>query len=128
MNLSINNIENSSEPNLKSLCNIIDDDETLKNKLYITYIFPNTKVNLLNNIKKGDIITKINDKNVYCLDDLKKVLKNLIIINKKEYIKIENNEEKSVIMSVMDFIEQDILFSQIYKYSLTEFHEKYLKK
>jgi len=128
MNLSINNIQNSSEPNLKLLCNIKDEDETLKNKLYITYIFPNTKVNLLNNIKKGDIITKVNDKNVYCLDDLKKVLKNLIIINKKEYIKMENNEEKSVIMSVMDFIEQDILFSQIYKYPLTEFHEKYLKK
>ena len=97
-------------------------------KLYITYIFPNTKVNLLNNIKKDDIITKINDKNVCCLNDLKKALKTPIIINNKEYIKIENNSEKSVIMSVMEFIEQDVLFSNIYKYPLTEFHEKYLEK
>ena len=125
MNLSLNQIENSK--NLKLTFNIIYKDEFLKDKLYITYIFPNTKVNILNNIRKDDIITKINDKNVYCLDDLQKALKKPIIINKKEYIKIENNEKKTLIMSVMDLIEQDILFSQIYKYPLTEFHEKYLK-
>ena len=123
MNLSLNHADN-----IKLTCNLIYKDEILKNKLYITYIFPNTKVNILNNIKKDDIVTKINDKNVCCLDDLKKALKSPIIINKKEYIKIENNEEKSVIMTVMEFIEQDILFSQIYKYPLSEYHEKYLKK
>lgn len=123
MNLSLNHADN-----IKLTCNLIYKDEILKNKLYITYIFPNTKVNILNNIKKDDIVTKINNKNVCCLDDLKKALKSPIIINKKEYIKIENNEEKSVIMTVMEFIEQDILFSQIYKYPLSEYHEKYLKK
>jgi len=128
MNLSLNQLGDNGNTNLKLACNLIYKDEILKNKLYITYIFPNTKVNILNNIRKDDIITKINDKNVCCLDDLKKALKKPIIINKKEYIKIENNEEKSVIMSITDFIEQDILFSQIYKYPLTEFHEKYLKK
>jgi S1-C subfamily serine protease len=128
MNLSLNQLGDKDNTNLKLACNIIYKDEVLKNKLYITYIFPNTKVNILNNISSNDIITKVNDKNVCCLDDLKKALKSPIIINKKEYIKIENNEEKSVIMSIMEFIEQDILFSQIYKYPLNEFHEKYLKK
>jgi hypothetical protein len=50
-----------------------------------------------------------------------------IIINDKKYIKLESDNGKFVILSIDDIIKEDILFSNIYKYPLNEFHEKYLK-
>jgi serine protease Do len=130
MNLSLNHINDKeiTNENFNIMCLTRNEDELLKKHLIISFIYPNTKVNILNNLRKNDFITKVNDISVNSIDTLIKSLKKPVIINKIEYIKIETNHGKSTIMSVEDIIKQDLLFSGIYKYQLNEFHENYLKK
>jgi S1-C subfamily serine protease len=129
MNLCINHIldKDFSTENFNIVCVTRSEEELLKKRLIISFIYPNTKVNILNNLKKNDFIEKVNDISVNSVDGLIKALKKPIIINKIEYIKIEADNGHSIIMSVEDVIKQDILFSEIYRYQLNPFHEKYLK-
>ena len=70
-------------------------------------------------------IWNINVKNI---SQLKNALKKPIIINKIEYIKFEEKNGKSIILSVEDIIKEDVQFSKDYKYELNELHKKYMKK
>lgn len=129
MNLSINHINEKelTGDNFNILCLTRNEDELLKKHLIISFIYPNTKVNILNNLRKNDFIVKANNISVNSVDSLIKALKKPIIINKMEYIKIETDSGNSIIMSVEDIIKQDLLFSEIYRYKLNSFHEFYLK-
>lgn len=101
-------------------------DELINKKIIVSFIVPNSKVNLLNNIKTFDIISKVNDININSLDNLRKALNKPIIINKEKYIKISNENNKSIIISIKDIIKEDKAYSKIYKYSLNSFHENYM--
>ena len=127
MNFYLNHINNINNIDYNLLCYITDREQLLKPKLYISFIFPNSSVNILNNIKKNDFITKINNISVNNIVKLKKALKKPIIINKKKYIKIEKDNGISVILRIDDIISQDLLLSKIYNYPLNEFHHKYMK-
>ena len=124
MDLNINHIKNNSTSFLSILS---DTEELLKPHLIVSFVFPNSKIDILNNITKDNLITKVNNIDVCCLNDFKKALNKLIIINNKEYIKIESDKGRSIIMLVEDLIGQDILFSNQYGYSLSDFHKKYIK-
>ena len=124
MDLNINHIKNNSTSFLSILS---DTEELLKPHLIVSFVFPNSKIDILNNITKDNLITKVNNIDVCCLNDFKKALNKPIIINDKLYIKIESDKGKSIIMLIDDLIEQDILFSNQYGYSLNEFHKKYIK-
>lgn len=126
MNLCINHLSIIDNDKVDLLSIILNKNEQLQSRLFVSFIFPNTKVNILNNIKKYDIICKVNDQLVNSVDQLKNVLNNPLIINNKEYIKIENNKEYSTLISVEDIIQQDLIFSNTYNYELNEFHKKYL--
>jgi S1-C subfamily serine protease len=128
MNFCDNHIEYIDTNNVNVICNIINTEEKLKEKLYVSYIFPNSKVSILKNINKHNFVTKVNDINVKNINQLKNSLKKPIIINKIEYMKFEEKNGKSIILSVEDIIKEDILFSKDYKYELNEIHKKYIKK
>jgi S1-C subfamily serine protease len=116
MNLTKNHLD---KDNIKLNCYFINKENKYdKPALIISNIFPNTNINILNNIKQNDIITKVNNKNVHNLETLKKALKHNLIINKKEYILIENIDEKSVLLSKDDIIKENLKYSEIYKYSV----------
>jgi S1-C subfamily serine protease len=93
-------------------------------KLIVSFIYPNSKVNILNNIKKYDIITKVNDIEIYCLEDFKENIIKPIIINNNKYIKITNHNNKSLIMSIKELYNEDLQFSNIYKYQLNSLYNK----
>jgi len=107
--------------NEKAYCLYNDKDEMLKPKLCLSFIL-NKKVNILKNLKKNDIIAKVNNIDVNSVSDLKKALKKPIIINKKKYINIENKNGKSVILSLSELKDEDDNFSQTYGYQLSEIY------
>lgn len=126
MNLTTNHI---NKDNVKVLCNFVSkDNDYYKPKLILSYVFPNTKANILNNLKNSDIITKVNGYPVNNIEGFTKNIMKPIIINRIPYIKIENKEEKVFLMSVSDVIQQDMVFSEIYKYDLNKFHTQFRNK
>lgn len=115
MNLSFNHINDESYE-LYFYCQKTINQ--MKSKLIISFIFPNTRANIINNLKKNDFIKEINDIEVNSIDDLKIALKKPIIINKKKYIKVVNENNRSIIMSLDDIKEEDEKFSKLYKYKV----------
>jgi len=124
MNFSLNNASNSKN-NLDILCIINDIENINKPKLFVSFIFPNSLVNIINNIKKNDFINKVNNIEVNTINDIKKAIMIPIKINNKLFIKIEESHGSSILLSIDDVIKQDIILSETYKYELNEFHKKY---
>ena len=128
MNLTYNHVYNNYSNNISILCNTLKTKNRLKSKIIVSFVIPNSKANIINNIVETNIITKINDIDVSSINELKKAIEKTLIINKKEYIKIESDNGKYLLMELKKCIEQDLLFSNIYNYPLTDFHKKYAEK
>ncbi len=123
MNLAVNHLKEDKSMLLKYL----GSDEQIKPKIVISMIFPNTPAYILNNLHKDDIITKVNDIDIKYIKDFDRILKKPIIKNDEEYIKFENEKKEIMLIKIDDLIEQDKMFSEIYKYELTPFHLLHLK-
>lgn len=121
----INNLDKYDSNSLPLLYLFNNNKELSNNKLIVSFVFYNSTVNKLNNIIKNDIITNVNEIPINTLDDFKKAIFKPLIINNKKYIKISNDKNRSVLLSIDEIIEQDLIFSNIYKYPLNIFHEKY---
>lgn len=128
MDLCANHLINLDRNKMELFYLMTKPEELLKPRLIISYIFPNSKIDILNNISSGNFVIKVNNISVDSLEQFKKTLHKPIIINNKKYIKIESENEKSIMLSIEDIIAQDVLFSEIYKYELNDFHKKYIKK
>lgn len=127
MNLSYNHIIlNKKNIELFSISQNIK--EQLKSRLIVTFVFPNSSANILNNIKQNNFIEKVNNIKVNDLNGLHRALKRPLIINKKEFIKIETNKGKFILNPIKKCVEDDINYANTYKYPLNEFHNKYIKK
>lgn len=113
MNLTYNNITKNNYEVFYKYYNKSNRDKSV---VIISFIFPNTQINILNNIKVYDIIKKINNIEISDVNSIKKILKNPILINKKKFLKIENSDKKYVLISYDDVEKQDNIFSNIYKY------------
>jgi S1-C subfamily serine protease len=87
-------------------------------KLIVSYIFPNTPIHILNNIKQYNIISKVNDETVNSVKDLKKALNKKYKINNIEYVKVENDDNKVLMMPLKEINEIDKHFSTVYNYPL----------
>lgn len=123
MNLYQNHIiENMN--NISIICILNDPEKIYKEHLILSYVFPNSKANILNNVVANDIITKVNDISISNLNDFIKALNKPIVKNKKIYIRLEEEKGKSILMLKDDLIEQDIIFSKIYRYELSNYHTK----
>ena len=128
MDFSANHLMNIDKNNVSLMYVMAKVEELLKPRVIISFIFPNGKVNILNNITSDSFLVKVNNIEVKNVNDVRKALNKPVIINNKEYIKLESDNGKYVILSIEDIIKEDILFSNIYKYPLNKFHEKYLKE
>jgi len=127
MNLSYNHVLLNKQ-NIELLSISQNIKEHLKSRLMVSFVFPNSSANILNNIKQNDFIEKVNNIKVNDLNGLYKALKKPLLINKKEFIKIETSEGKFILNPINKCVEEDINYSNIYKYPLNEFHNKYIKK
>jgi S1-C subfamily serine protease len=127
MNFSLNNVNNNKN-NLDILCIINNIENINKEKLFVSFIFPNSLVNIINNIKTNDFITKVNDIKVNNINELREAIIKPISINNKLFIKIEESHGSSILLTIDDIIKQDIILSETYKYELNNFHKKYIEK
>lgn len=124
MNFSLNNASNNKN-NLDLLCVINNIENINKPKLFVSFIFPNSLVNIINNIKKNDFINKVNDIQVNNIKELEEAIMKPITINNKLFIKIEESHGSSILLTIDDIIKQDTILSETYKYELNKFHKKY---
>ena len=128
-NLSKNYILRLDDDNpikLNMISLLRNKEESLKPRLCVTTIF-NKKINILNNIHKGDIIIKVNNIDVHDIKSLRHSLKIPIIINKEKYIKIENNKGRSIIISIKELYNEDKLFSNNYSYEISDIYNDLMK-
>jgi S1-C subfamily serine protease len=117
MNLTKNHFEDNKSKEL--LCTVIKKDNNYDTpKIIVSYIYPNTEVNILNNIKSDNIIVKVNNKSVDNIASMKRALKKPIIINNKKYIQIENDNGKIILMTVDDIHKENEVFSKMYDYPI----------
>jgi serine protease Do len=103
-------------------------EELLKERVIISFIYPNGKINVLNNIKQDTFIESINDIEIKRVSDMMDALNKPIIIKGKEFIKIKSSNKKYVTIPIIDVVKEDINLSELYNYKLNDFHYKYIKK
>jgi len=116
MNLTINHIYENENIFIKL------DKEDLKKKILIcSFVFPNSYFDILNNIKSGDIIHKINDKEVSSIEDFKKAIRIPIIINKNNFFKVETKDYKVSLVETNILKKHDEDLSKLYRFNITNF-------
>lgn len=98
------------------------------NKLIITYLFPNTKVKLLENLRVGDIITKVNNIDVKTIEDYRKSIEKPLKNNKKRFIKITTSDDKNIVLDVGDILKEEVENSKIHKYKLSDLYKQIQSK
>lgn len=124
MNLTLNHIKENPGKYLKYLNPVEQQDS----KLICSFIFPNTPMFILNNINKGDVINKVNGHKVSNLSEFIKALEKPIKHNKIEYLELENEDKRVAMLDLKKSIIQDVVFSDIYRFDLSPFHQKRMKK
>ena len=96
--------------------------------LIVSHIYPNSSISKLNSIKPTDHIIKINNKKVDNINSIRKELMKPLSKNGDKYIKIENSEGKVAFLNLKDIILEDLQFSQVYRFPLSEIHVKFMKE
>ena len=88
----------------------------IKSKVIISYIFPNSSVILLQNLNQYDIVKKINNINIHNINNVITAFKRPLTINGKKCVKIENDDNQFVIISLNKLIKEDQIFKETYNY------------
>ena len=86
-------------------------------KVIVTYILPNTQFNILNNIKIGSIINKINENKISKLDDIRKIIKKPYKLNNLNILKIEDKNNNVIIMDLKEIIKSNKQISKLYRFN-----------
>lgn len=73
-------------------------NNVLISRVIVVNILPNSYFNISENINKCDIISKINNINIYTIDDIKNILKN--ISSNDRFLQIETNRNKLELIDV----------------------------
>ena len=103
-----------SMQSFETLCVLKSHEERTKPRLFITHICKNGKVYLLKNINEKTFVKSVNDIEVNSIAEMKKALKKPIFIGKEAHIKIEDDHNHSVFLSMADVKQEDTLFKEIY--------------
>lgn len=93
----------------------------LKGALIITSVFPSSDISDI--LSSGIILKKVNDKNVYDLDDFRSELSN----TKSEFIKFETESGTIATLNIKKAIKENVLFSDRLRYKQTNSHKILLK-
>jgi hypothetical protein len=128
MNFSLNHVVTRNYINVFLEYAISSEEELLKERVIISFIYPNGKINILNNIKQDTFLESINDIEIKKISDIMNALNKPILINGKEFLKIKSSNQKFVTIPIEDVIQEDINLSKLYNYKLNDFHYKYIKK
>lgn len=90
---------------------------------WIVHVFSNSIVKNEEILKMGDVIKKVNGKNIKSIDDYRKAL-----ALSKKFIKYELEGNKEYVMDLNTTIQQEEDFSETFKYPISESYKKLSKK
>ena len=116
MELTLNHIQSNLEIFVE-----LDKDELRKKILICSFVFPNSMADILNNLKKGAIIEKINDKKVEDIPQLRKALKTPISFNKNKFFKVETKNNKVSLFEFTHLKKHDENLAKLYRFQSENF-------
>ena len=96
---------------------IQDEKDFYKEKLFVSYILPNSQFNILNNIDAGTFIEEVNDKKVKNLNEFRKLIKKPYKLNGYNVIKLKNNNNNIVLLNHESIKKENKLLSKLYKFN-----------
>ncbi len=124
MNMCMNHIEENPEQMVRYLT----AKEITRPKVIVTFIYPNQPTFILNNFQKMDVIKKVNDEDIYYLNDMIRIIRKTLKEEGNDVIKLETDDSYVMVLNIEEMIINDILLSQLYKFPLTPFHLEKMKK
>ena len=120
--LTLNHIEMLSEV-LPHLNRYIEIQNREQPKLLITTIYPGSQLSKLNIFNIGDLLVKVNDKEVHTIKDYMESILN----NKQEIITFETNKLNISIINKKNILEEELFLSTNFHYPLSELYNKLIK-
>ena len=116
MELTLNHIQSNLE-----IFMVLDKDELRKKILICSFVFPNSMADILNNLKKGAIIEKINDIKVEDITQLKKAIKAPISYNENKLFKVETKNNKVSLFEFTHLKKHDENLAKLYRFQSANF-------
>ena len=107
---------------LKSFSNI---ENRIKSRLIITNILPGSYFRTFDNLNAGSIISRINGKKVYTLDDYREALLNVKQIKNKKYLIIQTKCKTTQIVNINKLIDEEEMLAKNNKYIISNIFKKY---
>lgn len=96
---------------------IKNENDLYEEKLLVSYILPNSQLNILNNIDAGTFIEEVNDKKVKNLDEFRKLIKKPYKLNGSKVIKLKNNNNNIILLNFDNVKKENKLLSKLYKFN-----------
>ena len=126
MELTMNHLDNEGIFNFSqniydNLSKYSETENRFENVLIITKIFGGSYADKLGNIKEGDVLQKINDKNINTLKDLRKAVN---LSKKKKYIVFETEEQNVFVNTIDDMIDEEKFLSDRHGYNVSDIYNK----
>ena len=112
---------------VNNILSYLDTEKRTKPRLLITHIFPNSYLSNLEMLEEYDIVDKINGNKCSTIEDFRK---NILLIRrtyKGKFIEIITELNKRAILDVKQIIDEEKVFSDTYKYPISQTFMK-LKK
>lgn len=91
-------------------------------RLVITDVYPTSEFARLETFSKGDIINKVNNREVYTLEDFRKAITNPIQHQNEYYISIEDEMGCLGVMTANELLTQEQKLNEQYDYKSNLFH------
>ena len=113
---------------INNIMKYLNNENKTEKKLIITHVFPNSTLANLEVLEEYDIIEEVNGKKCQTLEDYRKAMKNTTKIKGKNYIEIITEVNKRVVLLISELMEEEVVFSETYKYNLGELYKSFSTK
>ena len=96
-----------------------------KKRIVVSHVFSGGTINKVENLEPGHIISFINGKKVYNLEEVKRAL---LITFKQGFLFIKTSRDLQVTILLSDIIEEDSFLRETYKYENSPHFKELLEK
>lgn len=121
--LTLNHIEL-----LPYLMKYINPERRNKKRVVITQIYPGSSLSKSLILQPGNVIKKINNIEVNTIEEIRKAIIKPLKKNNKDYLKIEDDDNKIAIFLMERLINENLFLSQNFNYPITDFNNTLLMK
>ena len=121
--LTLNHIEL-----LPYLMKYINPERRNKKRVVITQIYPGSSLSKSLILQPGNVIKKINNIEVNTIEEIRKAIIKPLKKNNKDYLKIEDDDNKIEIFLMERLINENLFLSQNFNYPITDFNNTLLMK